>query len=431
MIFKNITVMCADGSIIPDRYVRVSGSRIDFVCGENEAPNGDFGRVIDGKGKLLMPGMVNAHTHVPMTLLRGYGEDMALAEWLNTRIFPFEDKLTADDVYWGSLLGMAEMMSTGTTSITDMYNFCGDIARAAAESGIKANISRPVLCFDPSLQLTDLPAYNEVNELVASVHGADDGRIIVDASVHAEYTSRPEIVEQTAEMAKSMGLRMHIHLSETAEEHRECIGRWGKTPARVMFDAGLLDLPVTAAHCVWLTDSDMDILAAHSVNVTHCPQSNMKLAGGIAMIEKMRAKGINVALGTDSAASNNNLNMLEEARAAALLAKGMSLNPAAVPAGDAIFMLTRAGALSQGRIDCGDIVPGYRADFTVINMDTPCMTPCHNAAANVLYSAGSSEILMTVIDGRVVYENGAFTTIDIERAKFEVNSRAQRIAAEV
>ncbi|MDD4414967.1 MAG: amidohydrolase family protein, partial [Oscillospiraceae bacterium] len=207
----------------------------------------------------------------------------------------------------------------------------------------------------------------------------------------------------------------------TQKEQLEATGRHGKPPASVMLDAGILELPVTAAHCVWITDSDMELLAEKKVTVAHCPQSNLKLGSGIARIQKMRHSGINVALGTDSAASNNNLDMFQEVKAAALLAKGVSLNPCEMPAGDALYMATRAGALSQERDDSGDIIQGNRADFVILNTRQPAMIPCHNVLSNVIYAAGAGDVEMTVVDGRVLYRNGVYTTLDIERIMYEVN----------
>ena len=432
MLFKNIAVMRADGTVSENCTVGVDDSHISFVCENVTAvPDGNPGRVVDGTGRLLMPGMVNAHTHAAMTLLRGYGEDMPLERWLFDRIFPFEDRLCGEDIYWGSMLAMAEMLAAGTTSITDMYFFPHDIARAVGDSGIKASIGRPFSCFDPTLKLADLPAYADLTELAGNMQGAFDGRLKIDTSIHAEYTSFPSIIAEAAELADKLGTRMHVHLSETAKEHRECIGRWGKTPTRVLLDAGMLERPVTVAHGVWLTDDDIEILAAHDVTVAHCPQSNLKLACGIARVPHLRERGVRVALGTDSAASNNNLDLLEEGRAAALLAKGISLDPTALPAGEVVGMLTRAGALSQGRDDCGDILPGYRADFAVLDMTLLNMTPCHDMAANVLYSSGHGDVVMTVVDGKIVYENGEFPTIDVERVKHEVAVRAARCAGKV
>lgn len=427
MVFKNITVLQADGTLLENRIVAIRGCHIARLG--KTMPEGEWGEVIDGKDRLLIPGLVNAHTHVPMTLMRGYGDDMPLESWLYDRIFPFEDKLTDEDVYWGSLLGIAEMLASGTTSFTDMYYFCDRIVQAVLESGIKANIGRGTSCFDETKKYRDLPAYQELKELVASYQNEGGGRVRIDSAPHSEYTTRPDILADMADFAAEKNLRIQVHLSETKKEQLECVGRHGKTPARVMEEAGLFDLPVTAAHCVWLTDSDIELLADKKVFAAHCPQSNLKLASGIAQVEKMRRAGIRVALGTDSAASNNNLDMFEEMRSAALLAKGISLDPCALPAGEALKMATRVGALSQGREDCGDIAEGYRADLAVLSLKRPAMNPLHSALSNVLYAAGNSDVEMTIVDGRVVYRDGEFPTLDIERIVFETNRCVKNLLA--
>ena len=425
MLFRDITVIRADGSELDHVCVGIKGPLI--ACIGCEAPPGDWGEVIDGASYILMPGLVNSHTHVPMTLLRGYGDDLPLDVWLNERIFPFEDKLTGEDVYWGSLLGIAEMLASGTTSFSDMYYFCDRIAQAVYESGIKANIGRGISCFDPGLKFFDLPAYGEVNELLCTVHGADDGRILIDVAPHSEYTTRPDILSDAAELAAKRGARIQIHVSETRKEHLECVGRHGKTPVEVMRDTGLLSLPLTLAHGVWLSERDMALLAEHDVTVAHCPKSNLKLGSGIAQTDKLHKKGISVAIGTDSAASNNSLDMLEEMRTASLLAKGISLDPAVLPAGKTLFMATRAGALSQGRDDCGDIAPGFRADLVLLNRRSTRLHPGHSALSDIVYAANASAVAMTMADGQVLYRTGEFPTLDMERIRYHADRCVKRI----
>ncbi len=425
MIFEKIAVLKADGSYLPSCYVAVQGGHIRYV-GETP-PNEDFGERVDGTNRLLLPGLVNAHTHVAMTLLRGYGEDLPLQSWLFDRIFPFEDKLFADAVYWGSQLGIAEMLMTGTTSFTDMYYFCDDTVKAVAESGIKANIGRGISCFDPTKKLKDLPAYAETKSLIETAHGSCDGRLLVDVAPHAEYTTRPDLLHDAACLAAEYDLRMHIHLSETESEHKACIGRHGKTPTRLLEAVGMLDRPLTAAHGVWLTDDDVSCLAQHHATLAHCAKSNLKLASGVAPIEKYRAAGLSVAVGTDSAASNNTLDMVDELRMAALLAKGIGRNAGALPAGDVLQIGTRFGALSQGRTDCGDIVEGYRADLVMVDTNELRLCPNHAPLSNFLYSSGSRAVCMTMVDGRVLYRNGSFLTLDIERIRFETQRTVSKI----
>ena len=425
MLFENVAVLQANGTQLNKQFVGIKDGRI--ACLSAEAPSEDYGERINGEHLLLAPAFVNAHTHVAMTLMRGYGEEMPLQSWLFDRIFPFEDKLFGDAVYWGSLLGMAEMIATGTVSFTDMYYFCEETAKAALECGIKANIGRGVSCFDASKKFADLPAYSELKGLIADYHGAGDGRIRIDVAPHAEYTTRPDILRDTAAMAEEYGVRMHIHVSETQKEHLECVGRHGMTPTALLYECGLLQRPLTLAHGVWLTDADMEFLAAHDATVAHCAKSNLKLGSGIAQTAKLLKKGVSVAIGTDSAASNNTLDMLDEMKVAGLLAKGVSCDPAAFSAEQVLYCGTRGGALSQGREDCGDIAVGNRADVIAVDLRHVGLCPSHSPLSNLLYAAGSAAVCMTIADGRVLYRNGEFTTIDIERVKYETQHSTERI----
>lgn len=417
MLFEKIAVLQADGTLLKDRYVGVRDNTIVWLS--DKPPVEEMGERVDGTHRLLIPGLYNAHTHVAMTLMRGYGEELPLHSWLFDRIFPFEDKLFPEAVYWGSLLGMAEMLATGTVSFTDMYYFCDQTANAAAECGIKANIGRGISCFDPSKRFCDLPAYAELKELIPMYHGAADGRIRIDVAPHAEYTTRPDILSDAAEMAAAYGVRMQVHVSETRSEHLECIGRHGVTPTGLLEKTGVLAQPLTIAHGVWLSDDDMDLLASRGVTLAHCAKSNLKLGSGIAQTVKCLDKGVAVAIGTDSAASNNALDMLDEMKVAGLLAKGVACDPAAFSAARVLHCGTRVGALSQGREDGGDILVGNRADIVMLDLDAIGFFPNHAPLSNLLYAVGSGAVRMTMVDGRVLYRNGEFTTIDIERVRYE------------
>lgn len=422
MLIKNIALLDENFQVQENRYVGIDDRRITYIS--KEAPKQDFGRVYDGTGKLLMSGFVNTHAHSPMTLMRGYGENLALQDWLNQKIFPFEDKLTSDAVYWGTLLAMAESIRFGIVSTTDMYYFSEDMIRAIDESGTKNNISRSITCFDDS-DLWSLQSAKEMKSIYETYHNAADGRIKVDMSIHAEYTSTPKIVEQMAEYTQSIGANMHVHLSETKLEHEECKQRHGLTPAAYFNKLGLLETPTTAAHCIWLEDEDYDILREKGVTVASNPVSNMKLASGVCNVPKLLKSGINVALGTDSVASNNSLNFIEEVKFFACAAKEKLKDPTAVTPKQALRAATLAGAISQGRTDSGSVKEGNKADLIVIDISGPHMHPVHDLINNLVYSASGSDIVMTMADGKVLYENGQYTTIDIEKTIHEA-SRATR-----
>lgn len=424
MLFRNITMLDENFQIQNNMYVGIEQERISYIS--NEMPEKDFGRIYEGEGKLLMSGFVNTHAHSPMTLMRGYGENLALQDWLNQKIFPFEDKLTKEAVYWGTLLAMAESIRYGIVSTTDMYYFSEDMIRAIEESGTKNNISRSITCFNDS-DLWELESAKEMKSIYETWHNAADGRIRVDMSIHAEYTSTPKIVRQMAEYTSSIGTNMHVHLSETKKEHEECKKRHGMTPAAYFERLGLFETPTTAAHCVWLEEEDFDILKEKNVTAASNPVSNMKLASGICNVPKLLEKGINVTLGTDSVASNNSLNFMEEMKCLATGAKVRSGDPTAVTPEQALKAATLAGAKSQGRTDCGCIKEGNRADLIVLDVSGPNMHPVHNMVNNIVYSASGSDVILTVADGKILYEDGQYRTIDIEKTIYEANRATQAI----
>lgn len=424
MLFKNITIVDDQFQIRENMYVGTDKDKITYIG--TEAPAGDFGREYDGKGKLLMSGFVNTHAHSAMSLLRGYGENLSLQDWLNKRIFPFEDKLTGEAAYWGTMLAMAESLRYGIVSTTDMYYFAEDMLRAIEESGTKNNYSRSVTCFSDA-DLWDLESAAEMKDIYERFHNTADGRIKIDMSIHAEYTSTPKVVKQMAEYTKSIGANMHVHLSETQSEHEECKAKHGMTPTHYFNSLGLFDTPTTAAHCVWLEPDDYPVLKEKGVTVACNPVSNMKLASGVCNVPELLRQGINVGIGTDSVASNNSLNFIEEMKFFAVASKGKFYDPTAVTPVDTLRAATLAGAKSQGREDCGLLKEGYKADFVVIDISGPHMYPVHDLINNLVYSASGSDVVMTVVDGKVLYENGEYKTIDIEKTLFEADRVTKNI----
>ena len=370
-------------------------------------------------GNLLIPAFYNTHCHAAMTLFRGYGEDLPLQRWLEERIFPAEDRLTHRSVLVGTRLAIAEMLRNGIASFSDMYMFEDAVAEAVLESGIKANLSRSFVSFDPDMDIKKDFRFAEFLSLADEYRNADDGRIKVDLSLHAEYTNVPRVCRDVAAYAQEHGYGMQIHLSETEKEHNECIGRHGKTPTAFFRDTGILDVPVTAAHCVWVTDDDIAILAEKKVSVSHNPVSNLKLGSGVMPLRKMLNAGVNVTLGTDGVASNNRLDLLREMQTAAILHKGTSRDPAITTAGEMLALATQNGALAQGRPDCGRIAEGNRADLVLIDRSALHNMPCYDDYAMLAYSADRSDVLFTMVDGRILYQNGAYTSIDEERLRFE------------
>lgn len=405
-------------------YVGVKGKRIAYVG--DKAPAEDYDKHYDGRGKLLIPGFINAHSHTPMTLLRGYGENLCLSDWLQTRIFPFEAKLTGKDIYYSTLCGCAEMIRFGIVSATDMYSNGEELVSAFSESGMKANISVAATCFDDR-DYYELPNYKETEKLFKSYNGFDDGRIIIEASLHAEYTSTPKVARGIAEFAKTLGAGMHIHMSETLKEHEECKARHGKTPANYFESLGLFDVRCTAAHCVFVEDEDILIMKEKGVNAATCPKSNLKLASGVLRAPELLKNGINVAIGTDSVASNNNLNMIEEIKFYALLYKGICNDPTVITPKEAVIAAARSGAIAQGREDTGLVKEGLRADLVVLDTDKPYMKPAHDLLSNIVYSACGTDVVLTMADGKILFKDGEFKTIDIEKASYELDLSVKRI----
>ena len=416
-ILKNVTLLPEYGFGGKSVHVVVTEDKITEIT-EN-LPVLPAAEVVECGGNLLIPAFYNAHCHAAMTLFRGYGEDLPLQRWLNEKIFPAEEKLTYQSVYSASKLAIAEMLKNGVASFSDMYMFVDATAEAVLETGIKANLSRSLVSFDPDIDMTKDHRLKEAIDLAARYHNTGNGRLKMDFSLHAEYTNVPRACAYVGAYAKEHGYLMQLHLSETEQEHRECIARHGKTPTAFFNDLGVLDTPTVAAHCVWVSDEDLEIMAQKGVTAVHNPVSNLKLGSGVMPLRKMLDKGINVALGTDGVASNNRLDVLREMQTAAILHKGISRDPAITLASDMLPLATRNGALSQGRADCGKLEVGAKADLVLIDRYSLHNMPCFDEYAMLAYSADNSDVRMTMVDGRILYRNGEYTSIDEERLRFE------------
>mgnify|MGYP000129230831 CR=1 FL=1 len=318
ILFRNVTAVTMDPArpVLQNACVAVEGTRIASVGQEH--PRGEFDRVIDGQGKALLPGLVNCHTHVPMALLRGYGGGHDLQHWLNDYIFPAEARLDDRCVAAGTALGLAEMIASGTTCIADMYMHTGAVARTVLESGVSANLSCGGVYFGAPEDFSPDACGDCRNQIALTEewNGAGDGQIKVDASIHAEYTSNPSLWEWMAGYAAEHGLGMHVHVSETRSEHESCLQKYGKTPVALLDRYGVWVNGGTAAHCVWVSDADMELMVQRNITAVHNPVSNLKLASGAARVPRLLERGVNVALGTDGVASNNSHDLFEEIKKA-------------------------------------------------------------------------------------------------------------------
>ncbi len=415
ILFDKIHILFEDGKVLENAYLATEDQYISYIG--DEKPTDNFDRVINGAGKLLCPGFYNCHTHVPMTLFRGYAENLPLSRWLNEKIFPAEDRLHPEAVRAAAMLSCAEMIKGGTISFSDMYYFCDEIADAAIETGLKANISRSIVCFDENATAEKDDRFAESVELFKKYHNTADGRIKIDMSIHAEYTTKAACCRYVSDFAVENGTGIQIHLSETKAEHEECIIRHGVTPARFFHQNGVFRVPVTAAHCVHVTDGDMELMAECGVTAVHNPASNLKLGSGVMRLSEMRKAGVNVTLGTDGAASNNTIDILKEAYLAAILQKGTTGRTDEFSSDYFIKMLTENGAKMQGRADCGKLKEGYRADLVLLDMNMIHTLPVYDHCDSFLYCTNSANVYMTMADGKILYENGEFKTLDIEKVK--------------
>ena len=403
--------------------IGIENGRILF-CGVTPA-NWTADETIDCQEKLITPGLVNAHTHAAMTLFRSYADDMALMDWLQKKIWPAEANLTAEDVYWGSQLAIAEMLASGTTAFADMYFFMDQVAQACVETGMRASLSRGLIAVDGPGQEE---RFAENEQLFKDFHGAADGRITVMLGPHAPYTCPPRCMEKVVAIAHRIGAEIHVHLSETKDEVEKCQRIYGKSPVALLDDLGVFDCGTLAAHCVWISEQDIRILAEKKVRVVHNPSSNLKLASGAAPVSAMLEAGVTVALGTDGATSNNKLDMLEEIRLASFLQKLDRMDPTALPSRQVLQMAHQGGAAAIGQGDVlGRIESGYKADLTIYNTTAPHWCPQHDLASILTYAAASADVSHTLVDGRVLYRNGEFTTIDIAKVKAETGARGLRL----
>lgn len=414
---KETPVRIGDLAISEKRFLKV-GSEGELP------PDWQPEQTIDGTDYLCLPGLVNCHTHAAMTLLRSYADDLPLMHWLEEKIWPVEAHLTGEDVYWGTLLALVEMIKSGTTVFNDLYFFMDEVAQAVEKSGIRACLARGLVGTEESAEL----GLEESRDLLEKWQGTAGGRISVWLGPHAPYTCPPSYLERVLALAKEYQAGIHIHVAETGDEIAIIEKQYGKTPVAYLQDLGVFEFPVLAAHCVHLNDDDISRLAGSGVAVAHNPESNMKLASGIAPVVKMRAAGITVGLGTDGAASNNNLDMFGEMRSAALLHKVANNDPLALPAADVLTMAIGDGARAL-RLDegLGRLKPGCQADLIMVNLNKPHFCPRHNLVAHLVYAAQPDDVEYVIVDGRVIMEKKKVLTIDEDLVRQEVEKRARRL----
>ncbi|MGG4396781.1 amidohydrolase [Paenibacillus thiaminolyticus] len=380
---------------------------------------------IDGKGLFFMPGLINTHGHAAMSLLRGYGDDMVLQTWLQEKMWPMEAKFTAEDVRWGTALSVLEMLKGGTTTFVDMYDHMDEVAKVVEESGMRACLMRGAIGLCPEdVQAAKL---KEAVQFAREWHGKADGRITTMLAPHAPYTCPPGFIEKFVQAAHDLDLPLHTHMSETAAEVAQNVADYGLRPVAHLEKLGFFSRPSFVAHGVHLTDEEIEVLARHDVAVSHNPGSNLKLASGVARVPELLRAGVTVSLGTDGPASNNNLDMFEEMRLAALIHKGVSGDPTAVPAAEAMRMGTLYGAQTIRAEKLGLLEAGMKADIVAVNVNQPHFVPHTDFVSHMIYSASAKDVAHVWVDGRQVVKDGQCLTLDEERILYEAGRCFERL----
>lgn len=392
-------------------YMTIEDDLITYI-GKEEPLVEDGVQVVDGNRLLFMPGLVNTHGHAAMSLLRGYGDDLALQVWLQEKMWPMEAKFTGEDVYWGTSLSVLEMLKGGTTTFLDMYDHMDRVAEVVELSGIRSVLMRGVIGLCPEEVQNHKLA--EAISFARNWHGKADGRITTMISPHAPYTCPPDFFVKFVQAAHDLDLPMHTHMSETKREVEQNVVDYGMRPVAHLENLGMFTRPSIVAHGVHLTDEEIEILARHDVGVSHNPGSNLKLASGVARVTDLLKAGVKVSLGTDGAASNNNLDMFEEMRLAALIHKGVSGDPTAVPAPEALRIATEYGAKSIFLNDVGRLAVGMKADFIAIDIDQPHLLPHTDLLSHAVYSASAKDVEHVWVNGKQVVKHGQCVTLDEE-----------------
>jgi 5-methylthioadenosine/S-adenosylhomocysteine deaminase len=419
-----ILPMTAPDHFFPEGEIAIQDERIISVGARGSAPeNFVADTLLEYPNDVFLPGLINTHTHAAMTFLRGYAEDLPLMQWLQDKIWPFEDQMTDEDVYQGTLLALCEMIRAGTTTMSDMYVAMHRVADAVLQAGTRAVLARGLMDSGPNGE----SGLQENLALVRAYHGAGGRRVTVMFGPHAPYTCSGPYLRRVKEAADQAGVGLHIHVAETLDELHIIREQYGKTPVQWLDELGVFGGHVVAAHCVHLTDEDMEILCRNHVCVAHNPESNMKLSSGTARIYDLLRQGITVGLGTDGASSNNNLELFGEMRSAAYQQKLVS-GPTALPAYEILQMATVKGAETLGLSQVGSLQPGYQADIISVNLEQPHFYPRHSIPAHLVYSAQSADVRTVIVAGKLLMQERHLLTLDEKQICHSVEQRAKAIS---
>ena len=418
ILIENCTILpMTDKGIIKNGVIAIKDSKITYVGKQATAPKITAEKIVDAQDMVTIPGLINCHTHLAMTLFRGIAEDQPLRTWLTDTIWPLEAKLQPKNVYSGALLGCLEMIKTGTTTFADMYYHEDQVAKAVEKAGLRAVLTQGTIELgDPKIGEKTLK--NSIN-FATKYHGYANGRVTTRLGPHAVYTCSPELLTKVREAASKLNLGIHIHLAESKEMTDQVKQKYSSTEVELLKKIAFLGPDVVAAHCIHLTNKEMRLLAKYNVKVVHNPVANMKLAQGTAKIKDLRDLSVIVGLGTDGPASNNSLDMFQTMKIAALLQKLTYLNPTILPAYEALKMATVNGARALGmERNIGSLEIGKRADILLIDLSKPHLKPLHNIYACIVYSANGSDVDTVIVDGKILMENQQVKTLD-EKAVME------------
>jgi 5-methylthioadenosine/S-adenosylhomocysteine deaminase len=416
-----------NGHVYTNKTIRKADVGIRNGTIEAIGEGGTADRTIDATGCLVLPGLINAHTHSPMTLLRGYADDLPLDRWLRERIWPIEAHLEPADIYAGARLAVLEMIRTGTTAFCDMYFAMDEVAEVVKETGIRGVLGRGLVSTDKDRADAQRELERGV-EFVRNYDGTANGRIRSAIAPHAPYSCADWLLEAAAESAADLDCLLHTHLNETADEISQSIETYGRRPTDRLDEHGCWENSALVAHGVHLDDEAVGRLGDQRVCVAHCPTANMKLASGAAPIAEMNARGITVCLGTDGAASNNTLDMFTEMRHAALLAKLREADSTVLPPSQVLAMATRNGGRALG-LETGVVAEGWPADLAIVDLEIPHLTPRHDLLSHSLYAASGQDVCTTIVDGRVLMEDGEVLTVNEDEVLAEAKTATDRLLA--
>lgn len=414
-----VVTMDKDNRLIPNGAVAISGDRIADIGPMTGFVDCKALKIIDANGGIIMPGLVNTHTHAAMTCFRGLADDMELMTWLHDHIFPAEAKLDHQKVHAGALLACAEMILSGTTCFADMYLFEDAVAEAAKIAGMRAVVGEVLYDF-PS------PCYGPIDQGFAYTENLiqkwkNDPLVTIAVEPHSPYLCVPDLLVRAAELSETHDIPLIIHVAETGSEVATIDARYGKSPIKHLASMGVLSPRLLACHCVKVTEADINLLAAFHVKVSHNPESNMKLASGIAPVPQLLKAGVCVGLGTDGPTSNNNLDMFSEMDTAAKIHKVNCMDPTVMPAQTVLKMATVEAARALGlSAVTGSLETGKQADVIVVDTRKPHLTPMYNVYSHLVYSAGGHDVVTSVINGRLVMENRQILTLDVEKLMHDV-----------